>query len=363
MLKNLLKTSALFLSLCLVNITPCSANPTFPYCPQDKTVIFVNKECTYFSGTGTGSYAAPYNSLAVALAASDTCDVFYVFPGTYDAALESPGMPYILQDNQRLLGTTTEAFQRCADCPKPILMNTGGTQIVRLANNNEVSGFTFEGVDTSAGAISNNSTSITTVLITDNTFNLSGLMGATGVFLNECPNLQDVTVSTNQFVGLGISDHFGVLILNSGQATVTVTTNNFSNVAGCFQAANLLSNSTFSILNNFITGSTVFDISPISINNNSRFTPSIQATISANNIRAFPLTSGIELIATFGGTFCAIVNDNSVETPPGVPGYDLENHSFDGAFKYFDSTNLGTLLTNISGFGVTFPITYTQSCP
>ena len=181
-------------------------------CP-DKTVIFVNNAC---SDPGDGSYATPYNDLTVALAASNPCDVIYVFPGNANYVSATF---FQLKDNQRLLGTTTQAFECAGNCAKPTLSSS--TNVLQLAMNNEVSGFNFVGP--LIGIVSelmvdegNNA------LITNNTFNTQ-----TGVFLS-LPSLGNLTISNCQFN----AEMVGVELVGCGNGNVQINNNFFSSNGG-----------------------------------------------------------------------------------------------------------------------------------
>ena len=101
-------------------------------------------------GPGTGTYANPFNTLKAAQNASSPCDVIYVFPGNGSDSGMNQGI--ILQDNQKLLGTTKEAFGLCpaaAGCGNPTITNSafgpdGVTPVIVLANNNQIAGLNID---------------------------------------------------------------------------------------------------------------------------------------------------------------------------------------------------------------------------
>ena len=109
-----------------------------------------------------GTYESPFSTLADAESASGTGHIIYVFPGDLTTTGLDAGIT--LQDNQKLWGsavshaisTTFGSLKIPSLSPSslfvegestidlalaPVITNTGGGNVVTLANNNEVSGF------------------------------------------------------------------------------------------------------------------------------------------------------------------------------------------------------------------------------
>lgn len=118
-------------------INPCTG------CPFN--VLFV---CNT-SRNPVGTCECPFPTLAQAQNASKPGDIIYVFPGDLSTTGMSSGI--VLKDNQQLLGASFEhSLSTCFGriciptfaCDRPEITNTTG-DVVRVANNNVVSGFTI----------------------------------------------------------------------------------------------------------------------------------------------------------------------------------------------------------------------------
>ncbi len=330
-------------------ICPPPQNP-----PYEVTVWFVNQANQQ---VGNGTYNNPYQYLTDALNASHQCDVIYVFPGTYDAGTEprSPGS-FVLQDNQRLLSTTLEAFQMCpVSCDVPTLINSSGnSNVVQLANNNEVSGF-FITKDNGNG-IAGGITPITNALITYNTFTVSSDNSNGVVFLSN-PQLGNVIVSHCTFLGNDTSQDNGLTFVFCGNGQVVVSQNTFTGTDPTkgFQNGFIEQNSTadisFTLQYNNFTGAQNLSFSSAAI------VFFNQGSVGAQNVKIVGNT--IERPSTFSGAGIACINDtpsgpfyvalsnNTVITPDNsIPGYVIWNSNNGDYLLGFDNSNKGTLSVN-----------------
>ncbi len=320
-------------------------------CPENTRVIFVNNSN---SAIGNGTLVNPYHDLLFALSQSNPCDVIYVFPGSgpYDGFFQ-------LQDNQRLLGTTAEAFELCPEdalCMTPTLQNSAdGGAVVRIFNNNQVSGFNIicnDEAGIGGGVFMMGDMPIANALITDNHFFISN--NANGILFNENPSLGTVNISNCSFVATDASDTNGVLLIQSGGTDIEIANNIFSasnNTSGLHQGFLVLNpvlhtsysihdNQFFSQVNSsvaigFSTGDAFGSQSIAIINNFVDYSSN-----SATNV-------GIgSLNLVNAGTCCVTLLHNTVLTPVPVPGYVMWNGASNPFLLNFDNSNKGTLTIN-----------------
>ncbi len=403
MLNALSRTKTVLLSLWICCLQLGHAVPTNP-CPGSPIqILFVNNcnpPITPLFGSGT--YDDPYTNLFYALSVSEPCDVIYVFPGSapYDANSEAvaagfmpPGGPYQLQANQRLLGTSTEAFQFCNDCDRPVLMNSAPTsQVVQLAStwNNEVSGFTIN-VATGQEGIripSPLSTSSAITQITQNVLNMTG--ASSGIRLQDLlgvtlpMGLLSITDNVFTTTPVGLLTSIGINLLGSLQGTIQIADNSFSptGLLDAFNSAILVSlrNSQLdlSIAGNDLVNPSILSVGALNggiFVNNTRTLPGtyfVNTTIASNTIQVGNaiLNSASGIAATILDTvlptthsMCLSLYNNQVSTPSGTPGYALENRSFDGALRLIDQGNVGSYQINPILLYPTFPLSYTYGCP
>ncbi len=402
-MSKMLRTLTLFVATLFCSYAPTPLLAT-SYCPPfpPTRILFVNNCNTLPPGPGqfgTGTYDNPYNNLFHALNVSQPCDVIYVFPGNmpYNADDEAaaailPDGPYTLKDNQRLLGTTTEAFPSpCSDCDKPTLTrnSTGNPRyptVVRiLVNNanNEVSGFNIVTPTTSAIniGISAIPDPITTgvnpnITITHNTFLVSATHGI-GLNLTSFPSNVDLLyVIENEFIADNLITHFGLNIsFFSGLAFVSnnsfhgsIPSFVFTSSIFCsvFERGNLGGRVDLAILNNTISAITAPStaITGITIVNEDPANMTVVALVAANAVNiggaSSSNNSGID-ISSFsgGGPICLTLVNNIVSTPVNVPGYIFNNGNETGSFLLTNYNNIGTFETGIGSA----PITYTYGCP
>ena len=273
------------------------------------------------AGTGAGTFEDPFRSMA-ALTNGAGIDVIRVTPNTDGSGVDltvNGGLS--LFDNQALISSNSdyELFRigttpfyipgTGATGPGPLLTRpniSAGESIVRLANNNTISGMRFDASNAAGTAFGNgisNPLPITDLNLTGNTFS-NYVVGA---------DLQDVSgrviVDGNTFTGrspvAAIRSTYGLKMNVAGNQTMdlllngnTATTNQ---MAGLSVTAGLNSTLNADDLNGntaFVppaTGKYVFDQEVTGITNN---------VLAGNG-------NGIEVIGQIGSTINAVVEDNT----------------------------------------------------
>lgn len=210
---------------------------------------------------GDGTVENPYNALQLAQAGSQPNDIIFVHPRADNTATNLT-QDFVLQDNQRLLASTTQhmftATQGTFDLPgyeagnRPTLDSSGDA--ITLANNNEVSGFRFS--DTGGDSIVGNG--ITGFNINNNQFDGFGSFGEAAIYIQNAGGtgiIRDNVVSniaslgdTGFFVELGDTSNLlitgntltrqlsaggnngiDVRVLSGVDATVDITNNTLTN--------------------------------------------------------------------------------------------------------------------------------------
>ncbi len=205
---------------------PCPAGPV--------KMWFVDNSNTV---AGTGTYANPFNSLKLAEAASNPCDVIYVFPGNTPTDMTGMNEGIILKPNQRLLGTTSQAFQICpaaSGCAAPVISNQIAepiSPVVLLSDNNEVSGFIIEdrqGAHCIANGLIDLSTFMGGIPITDAKITQNFIRpgpNAGGVVIATSPNLGNVLISNCTVNSLDPMAILGIGFASNGNAVVSIAKN------------------------------------------------------------------------------------------------------------------------------------------
>ena len=153
-----------------------------------------------------GTFESPYNTLLAAQNASGSNDIIYVYPGDGTSTGMDAGIT--LQNGQKLwssafnhtLNTTLGSFTIAASTAAlPTITNTTAmANVVRLANNNEISGFIIQNQNGGGDGITTGSNLATTNLtVTNNTILGDDSGGADGIKL---VNLSGTTIIANNFI-------------------------------------------------------------------------------------------------------------------------------------------------------------------
>jgi hypothetical protein len=214
-----------------------------PATGQPYNFIFVNNDP---SMTPDGSFENPFLDLTTAQNASAPGDIVYVYGSgvTYTPAVAGNSV-FIMQNNQRLWGSGIKHHLKTSvggmnipamTAAYPALDNpVTGTQamnsIVALANNTEVSGFSFPNANvlfsTSPVLAAITGQGITNATVKNNRFNLAGNMGTTGIGFLDCSGtmkIQNNTMTVSNMMG-----NFVVLISNDSGLTAPCTYEILSN--------------------------------------------------------------------------------------------------------------------------------------
>ncbi len=324
-------------------------------CPDGTRVLFVNNSNTL---PGNGSLNNPYSDLSFALSQSNPCDVIYVFPGDgpYDGSFQ-------LLDNQRLLGTTDEAFQLCpltSSCTTPTLINTTSTTVVKLANNNEVSGFTI----ISNPALMNNAAiageGITNALITDNS--LVTYQAGKCVFIFNAVDIGTVTITRCNCLGGDLNASLGILIFGCFAGSVEADHNFFggttasTGLSQAFTAVSPFNHLSYSLTHNTVIGNTNQSGAFIFATFGTTGSQSINITDNAISLTQGSPSFGILCYNELnGGTCCLNLLNNTVVVPSTASGYVIWNASSNPFYFNIDNSNKGTLTVNAPILGAIFP--------
>ena len=189
-----------------------------PLTGQTLKFIFVDN-----TSHSLGTFESPYPTLTQAQNASAPGNVIYVFRG--DGTTKGLNTGITLKNNQALIGSaapltvTTRFGVRTIPAQTlntPVMTNS--TNVVTLANNNQVSGFTLISPN---GANAINGSGIVGAKINNNLFMKTA--GEDSVFLNTFAG-GNLEVVNNTFTGVGTGIDFTV----SGNATGTVSNNIFT---------------------------------------------------------------------------------------------------------------------------------------
>ncbi len=180
-------------------------------------VLFVQNNA---AAGGDGTQANPFNSLALAEAASGVEDIIYIARGDGTTTGQNAGVT--LKNDQKLIGEgvalVVSGIQVLAAGTAPLITNTAG-DAVTLADNNEVAGLNIASANND-GIVGSG---ITSANIHDNTISNAGQYGI------QLANLSGTaTITSNSISGSAAS---GVLVNNTGAGVVgsaTVTGNTFT---------------------------------------------------------------------------------------------------------------------------------------
>ncbi|MCA9114992.1 MAG: hypothetical protein KDA79_07890 [Planctomycetaceae bacterium] len=284
----------------------------------------------------------------------------------------------VLQDNQRLLGTglTQTAFSRergtfilpgTGTGINPTLFNTNNGNVIQLANNNEVSGFTINGSGSLTGTpggigiIGNNITgfNINNSTITNSTDGVS-LTNAVGTGIVNLVNFTDNTgVTPNPGVG------FRHTVDNGGTSNLTFTNNTATgNGTGALVTASngstinvTASNNTFDDNTDPNTGAAfVADGGTVNINS---FTNSSVQNNLGNGLRFEALDGGTLTISNFTGNQIEGNLSNGVHMVADGTGSTLTSTlgAIGGTTNSFsDNTGAGVNLVATDGADVTMNV-------
>lgn len=324
------------------------ANATNTVTGDDQHVIHVDPNAT---APGDGTVENPYNTLAAAQVGSQPNDIILVHPRADNTATNLT-QNMVLQDNQRLLASTTQhqftATQGTFDLPgyeagdKPKLDSTGVA--IALADNNEVSGFHFDdpvgtaiqGAGVNGFNINNNyfndivASNVASIDVTgftgtgeirDNTFYSVGSSGAKAINF-ATSGIANLTIDGNtiQRTLSGGATSSAIYLISSSTAdlTVNVTNNYIYNLIGSGDSGILLQSSgdlVANITNNEIyNGATVaamdYGIRVLLLGDSS------QLTIDRNTIgsiaTAQAVDAGILVYSNTTGDVNAYITNNTV---------------------------------------------------
>lgn len=319
------------------------------------------------TSSSDGTFENPYSTLLAAELNSEPGNVIYVFPGDRTDRGMNSGIS--LQTNQRFLGagishsflTTLGAI----DVPPqavglPVIGNSdaGGIfAVVLLANNNEVSGFFINetrglngiGAHTSFG---NNTVIAQNIIQTLN----SGVC----VFLQGNPFMGNVNITNCAFLGADTSDTFGIDLFQAEVGNIYIADNVFSGVnetSGLAKGIDLFhtQNLNVRILNNVFSSVSSNGVIPHAIGVDPFTTQDtffLDLEIIGNQINLpntlVGLIGGVVIKNEAGeGPFTIFLENNTVVSPSGVPGYLIDNAgSSSEVLLQFGSKNSGVLEIN-----------------
>ena len=322
-----------------------------------------------------GTFESPFNTLAAAQNASSVNDVIYVFAGDGTTTGLSSGI--VLKDNQQLLGsganvqiTTTQGLLTIPQMTPqfPHLTNTTAAFVVKLANNNSVSGLEIDGTAFSGSNAIDGTALITNANISHNLI-LTG-SGGNGIKFLSNRILGAINISNCSILGVdNASNTFGMFFSDVSNGIVNISNNLISGVnsnSGLARGIDVetfdsLPNGTFTLLimDNILssqtsTSSGSFRAAPIHIGNN--FTAGgVGVTLSTSLIgNAISVPSALPAFAGFYaqqftnlGSFNLFVSSNTVtSTSTTLPGYRINNYGNTAQFVQllFETNNHGTLL-------------------
>ncbi|MBI2742424.1 MAG: inverse autotransporter beta domain-containing protein [Chlamydiales bacterium] len=301
-----------------------------------------------------GTFESPYNTLADAQNASHVNDVIYVFPG--DGTDTGMDAGILLKNNQRLLGsainhqftTTLGSVEtpRFTSNPPSISNASGVTNVVKLASNNEVSGFTINESTNSAGIAGGTSPGasgqeITNALITHNTIISGGIAAGDCILLDGNSNLGRVIISDNTIQSRSTTVTFGTYFTNNSQAEITINRNLFSgtdSASGLSRAIVLqnLTSSSVDIDSNTLSSQTLPGVSlGITIDHNVASNLDVSIT---NNLIDMPATmagaiAAIQTTTTQAGRFSLNIVGNTLNLPglaSVAAGIDISSNASSG---------------------------------
>ncbi len=312
-------------------------------------ILFVNN-----LSHSLGTFGSPYNTLSDAETNSVAGDWIYVFSG--DGTSNGLNEGITLKDNQRLLGsgvkhqvatTKGEIAIPSMSSQLPHLTNTTNSFVVKLGNNNLVSGLTIDGTAfTDSNAIEAIGTPITNATIAKSVV-LTGTGGNAIKFLNN-HQLGIVNIENCQVLGADdAANTFGIFLDNISGGSVFIDDCLFSGVdanSGLARAIDVetladvaeaplfiqISNNTFSSAKSTSSGSS--RAAPIHVANNGSGGAGTALTMLISNNAvdvpsALPAVAGIYLQQLgIVGSFDLILNGNSTSTPSTVPGYRINNY-------------------------------------
>ena len=296
-----------------------------PATGQPWKVWFVNN-----TSHSNGTYESPFSTLVDAQHASGPNDMIYVFQG--DGTSNGMDAGITLQDNQKLFGsgirqmihTTKGRIHIPAQTASAPTISSSGTDVIMLANGNEISGMNL--------TISSNSSAI---------YAMNGTAGINGA------NIHDNSISTTQGPGIGLSG-YGQFNVNSN----TLVGGSANSVRGISLVA--LGSQP---LNVNVTNNTLFGYNDsIALNGMTNIT-SCSGVISGNTISNFSgtgitLTNNTFLNSEFTITNNFINNNNA--TPgagEGITVYTATNNST-------GSYNISNNTINTTRSGVTVGIRF-----
>ncbi len=403
-------TSSIQAAVTEMPLSPCVTcpNPISPSTPV--TMWFVNNSNPV---AGNGGYDHPYNNLHTALDASHACDVIYVFPGSepYDAIAS----PFFLLNNQRLLGTTLEAFQRCPEagaCNLPLLTNNPAAMaVIATSDNNQVSGFNIQPAPSREPIAGISCTDSQNFLCTDNIFTIYASLpvpvalniGSTGIRIQSADvrPTGDYTITNCIFQAANnttllpgdLVTSEGIIIDGTNNGLFKIDSNLFTYLdasSGLARNVELLEVQGSKVL---ITNNSMFNqfapqnitptafqptVLPIQVTGTGVFdfprTP-LSVTIENNEITfaLSPLVTqgtgiGVNIASNEIFSVCAKVHNNSVVFPPEIPlpsqiGYLFDNTSVNPFVLDFDSSNRGNLGIQQTLNNTFAPIFLTSECP
>lgn len=321
-----------------VAIDPLTGDPFF--------FIFVNN-----TSHSDGTFESPYPFLSQAQANSSPHNIIYVFSG--DGTSRNQNTGFTFQDFQKLWGSgTTQVLQTTlgAISIPPFTTNmpiiTSSSNVVTLANNNEVSGFVVQ-TPSSNFAIGSSSL-IENTIIQNNQINLSNssigidltLFTRTGLITNNTIlgvdsgdrgiNIQPAndTQMTCAIVSNKINNTGGNSIEFAGggssQDQLLVQNNTIQNGTNGF-GVNVLMDGSNTILNLTSIGNTISGgLTGIVVVNNSNSESQVNATINQNVVTDYQL-NGIRIVIVDGSCQAIELNNSVLGDGVSSAGITLEN--------------------------------------
>ncbi|UUO06785.1 hypothetical protein M4951_00390 [Blastopirellula sp. J2-11] len=340
-------------------------NATNTVTGADQHVIHVDPDAV---AMGDGTVENPYNALQLAQAGSQPNDIIFVHPRADNTATNLT-QSFVLQENQRLLGSTTQhmftATQGTFDLPgyeagnRPTLDSAGVG--VTLANNNEVSGFRFSntGGDSIAGS------GINGFNINNNQFEHFGAFGEASVYIDNASGIgviRDNTVSNTASSG-----DSGFYVELGGTSDLLITDNTLTrqfSVGGdnaievdVLSGVNATVNITNNELSNFVTASG----HGIELYSEGNLTGNISGNTVYQGLTASVLDYGI-FAEIADGTSTLTINSNTIGTIASAEALDSGIHVLVGTTgdttTYITNNTVSDFLTaGVFNEGIAYDIT------
>ena len=302
-----------------------------PATRQPWKVWFVNN-----TSHSNGTYESPFSTLVDAQHASGPNDMIYVFQG--DGTSNGMDAGITLQDNQKLFGsgirqmirTTKGRIHIPAQTASAPTISSSGTDVIMLANGNEISGMNIVISDGSPGISAMNGTAgINGVNIHDNLISTSG---GSGIDLQGHGQLN---INNNTLVGgpAFLSSGINLISLNNLPVNLNISNNTISGYATSITVSSVIP----SVCNCVISGNTLSNFvgGGILIANSGFLTSNF--TITNNFINNNNINPGV---LGLGGIVVRLAASNSIGS------YNISNNTINtartGATGGIDFSSLGT---------------------